>query len=138
MPVLAAVDVWRSVGYWAIFFLAAIIGLPQELYQAAELDGAGTWQRFRRLTLPLLRRVILFAIVVSTIYGLQVFDTALILTNGGPGTSTVTIVYRIWTYVFAESATIGFAAAMSVALLALILVLTLVQLRVLRGRGGEA
>jgi len=138
MPMLAAVDIWRSVGYWAIFFLAAIIGLPQELYQAAELDGAGTWQRFRRLTLPLLRRIILFAIVVSTIYGLQVFDTALILTNGGPGTSTVTIVYRIWTYVFAESATIGFAAAMSVALLALILVLTLVQLRVLRGRGGDA
>jgi len=138
MPMLAAVDIWRSVGYWAIFFLAAIIGLPQELYQAAELDGAGAWQRFRRLTLPLLRRVILFAIVVSTIYGLQVFDTALILTNGGPGTSTVTIVYRIWRYVFAESATIGFAAAMSVALLALILVLTLVQLRVLRGRGGQA
>ena len=85
LQVLAALDVWRSVGYWAIFFLAALIGLPQELYQAAELDGAGAWQRFRRITLPLLRRVILFAVVVATIYGLQVFDTVLILTNGGPG-----------------------------------------------------
>ncbi len=137
LPVLAALDVWRSVGYWAIFFLAAIIGLPQELYQAAELDGASTWQRFRRLTLPLLRRVILFAVVVATIFGLQIFDTALILTNGGPGTSTVTIVFRIWKYVFGEADRVGLGAAISVALLAAILALTLVQLRVLRGRGGD-
>ena len=109
--------------------------MPQELYQAAELDGASTWQRFRRLTLPLLRRIILFAIVVSTIFGLQIFDTALILTNGGPGTSTVTIVFRIWKYVFGEADKVGLGAAISVALLAAILVLTLVQLRVLRGQG---
>ena len=137
LGVLAALDVWRSVGYWAIFFLAAIIGLPQELYQAAELDGASTWQRFRRLTLPLLRRIILFAIVVSTIFGLQIFDTALILTNGGPGTATNTIVYLIWRYVFGDPDKVGYAAAMSVALLAAILALTLVQLRALRGRGGD-
>jgi len=137
LGVLAALDVWRSVGYWAIFFLAAMIGLPQELYQAAELDGAGAWQRFRRLTVPLLRRVILFAVVVATIFGLQVFDTALILTNGGPGTSTVTIVYRVWKYVFGESGKAGYGAAISVALLVAILALTLVQLRVLRGRRGE-
>jgi ABC-type sugar transport system permease subunit len=137
LGVLAALDVWRSVGYWAIFFLAAIIGLPQELYQAAELDGASTWQRFRRLTLPLLRRIILFAIVVSTIFGLQIFDTALILTNGGPGTATNTIVYLIWRYVFGDPDKVGYAAAMSVALLAAILVLTLVQLRALRGRGSD-
>ena len=137
LGVLAALDVWRSVGYWAIFFLAAIIGLPQELYQAAELDGASTWQRFRRLTLPLLRRIILFAIVVSTIFGLQIFDTALILTNGGPGTATNTIVYLIWRYVFGDPDKVGFAAAMSVGLLVAILGLTLVQLRALRGRGGD-
>ena len=66
---LAAVDVWRNVGYWAIFFVAALIGLPQELYQAADLDGAGPLARFWHLTLPLLRRILLFAIVVSTILG---------------------------------------------------------------------
>lgn len=136
LGVLAVLDVWRSVGYWAIFFLAALIGLPQELYQAAELDGAGTWQRFRRLTLPLLRRIILFAVVVSTIFGLQVFDTALILTNGGPGTATNTVVFLIWKYVFGDPDKVGYAAAMSVALLAAILALTLVQLRALKGRGG--
>ena len=134
LPVLAALDVWRSLGYWAIFFLAAIIGLPQELYQAAELDGAGPWQRFRFLTLPLLRRILLFAIVVSTIFGLQVFDTALVLTDGGPGTATTTIVYRVWRYVFGESDKVGIGAAISLVLLVAILTLTLVQMRVLRGR----
>lgn len=137
LQVLAALDVWRSVGFWAIFFLAAVIGLPKELYQAAELDGASAWQRFLRLTLPLLRRVILFAVVVATIYGLQVFDTALILTEGGPGTATLTVVYRIWTYIFGSTDKVGYGAAMSVALLLAILVLTVVQLRLLRGQRGE-
>jgi ABC-type sugar transport system permease subunit len=137
LQVLAALDVWRSAGFWAIFFLAAIIGLPQELYQAAELDGANGWQRFLRLTLPLLRRVILFAVVVATIYGLQVFDTALILTAGGPGTSTLTIVYRIWTYIFGSADKVGYGAAISVVLLVAILCLTVIQLRLLRGQRGE-
>jgi len=137
LQVLAALDVWRSVGFWAIFFLAAIIGLPRELYQAAELDGANGWQRFHRLTLPLLRRVILFAVVVATIFGLQVFDTALILTEGGPGTATLTVVYRIWTYIFGSTDKVGYGAAMSVALLVAILILTVIQLRLLRGQRGE-
>ena len=93
LTVLAILDVWRNVGYWAMFFVAAIIGLPQELYQAAELDGASVLARFRYLTLPLLRRIVFFAIIVSTIWGLQVFDTALVLTNGGPGTATTTVIY---------------------------------------------
>ena len=132
---LAAVDVWRNAGYWAIFFVAALIGLPEELYQAAALDGAGPLARFWHLTLPMLRRILLFALVVSTIFGLQVFDTALIMTAGGPGYATTTIVYRVWQYVFAYPDEIGLAAAMSSMLVAAILVLTLVQLRALRGRG---
>jgi ABC-type sugar transport system permease subunit len=137
LQVLAALDVWRNVGFWAIFFLAAIIGLPRELYQAAELDGASTWQRFHRLTLPLLRRVILFAVVVATIYGLQIFDTSLILTAGGPGTATLTIVFRVWKYIFGAADKVGYGAAISVALLVAILVLTLIQLRLLRSQRGE-
>lgn len=133
---LAAVDVWRNAGYWAIFFVAALIGLPAELYQAAALDGAGPLARFWHLTLPLLRRILLFALVVSTIWGLQVFDTALIMTAGGPGYATTTIVYRVWQYVFAYPDEIGLAAAMSSMLVAAILVLTLVQLRMLRGKRG--
>jgi multiple sugar transport system permease protein len=138
LPVLAALDVWRNVGYWAIFFLAGVIGLPAELYQAAELDGAGTWQRFRFLTLPLLRRILLFAVVVSTIWGLQVFDTPLVLTDGGPGTATVTVVYQVWRYAIGSTFQVGLAAAISLALLVVILFLTIVQLRVLRGREAAA
>jgi ABC-type sugar transport system permease subunit len=138
LPVLAAVDVWRNVGYWAIFFLAAIIGLPEELYQAAALDGAGSWARFRHLTLPLLRRIILFAVVISTIVGLQVFDTVYIMTGGttsGAPLSTITIVYKVWSYAF-RSDRIGYAAAISLVLLVAILGLTVVQMRLLRNRRG--
>lgn len=138
LPVLAVLDVWRSVGYWGIFFLAAVIGLPEELYQAAQLDGASAWQRFRHLTLPLLRRIILFALVVSTIWGLQIFDTPTVLTDGGPGTATVTVVYQVWRYAIGSMTQAGLAAAISLALLVVILVLTVIQLRVLRGREGEA
>jgi ABC-type sugar transport system permease subunit len=134
LTVLAAVDVWRNVGYWSIFFLAGIIGLPKELFQAAELDGAGAWQRFRHLTIPLLRRVLVFAVVVSTIWGLQVFDTPVILTDGGPGTSTVTVVYQVWRYALGSTYQAGLAATISLALLVVILVLTAVQVRALRGR----
>jgi ABC-type sugar transport system permease subunit len=134
--VLAVLDVWRNVGYWAMFFVAAIIGLPTELYQAAELDGASTFARFRYLTLPLLRRIIFFAVIVSTIWGLQVFDTALVLTNGGPGTATTTVIYRVWLYVFASNNKVGFASAISLVLILAILALTLIQMRLLRDRRG--
>ncbi len=137
LPVLAALDVWRNVGYWAIFFVAAIIGLPEELYQAASLDGAEGFDRLRYLTLPLLRRILLFAIVVATIWGLQVFDTALVLTSGGPGTSTTTIVYRVWQYVFGSNNKVGYAAAISLVFIVAILVLTVIQLYALRSRRGE-
>lgn len=136
LGVLAVLDVWRNVGYWAMFFVAAIIGLPTELYQAAELDGASPLARFRHLTLPLMRRIIFFAVIVATIWGLQVFDTALVLTNGGPGTATTTVIYRVWLYVFASNNKVGFASAISLVLIVAILALTLVQMRLLRGRRG--
>jgi len=137
LTVLAVLDVWRNVGYWAMFFVAAIIGLPHELYQAAVLDGASAFARFRHLTLPLLRRILFFAVIVSTIWGLQVFDTALVLTNGGPGTATTTVIYRVWLYVFASNNKVGFASAISLVLILAILGLTLVQMRLLRSRRGQ-
>jgi multiple sugar transport system permease protein len=137
LPVLAMLDVWRNVGYWTIFFLAAVVGLPSELYQAARLDGASTWQRFRYLTVPLLRRIILFAVVVATIYGLQIFDTPYILTRGGPGTATMTIVFQVQAYVFGNSqGMVGVAAAISVVLFVAILALTGMQAWLLRPRSG--
>lgn len=136
LPILAVIDIWRSVGYWAIFFLAMLISLPKELYEAAHLDGAGGWQRFRFLTLPQLRPIIVFALVMATIWGLQIFDTVWILTRGGPGTATVTMVFFVFQSVFTQNA-VGYGAAIAVVLLAGILVLTLTQLRALRGRAGS-
>ena len=86
--------------------------------------------------MPLLRRIIFFAIVVSTIWGLQVFDTALVLTNGGPGTATTTVIFRVWQYVFASNNKVGFASAISLVLIVAILALTVLQMRLLRDRRG--
>ena len=136
LGLLIALDVWRNVGYWAMFFVAAIIGLPEELYHAARLDGAPVLARFRYLTLPLLRRIIFFAVVVSTIWAFQVFDTAIVLTRGGPAGATTTVIYRIWNYVFAASNKVGFASAISLVMIVAILILTLVQMNLLRSRRG--
>jgi ABC-type sugar transport system permease subunit len=135
LPVVAAADVWRSVGYWAIFFLAAIIGLPRELYEAAHLDGADTVRRFWHVTLPGIRNILLLAVLMSTIWALQVFDIVLVLTRGGPGTSTRTAVYYVWWYVFGDGQ-VGLGAAISVLLLVVILGMTLVVLRLMRERRG--
>ena len=134
LPVLANTEIWTNAGFWAIFFLAALIGLPPELYEAGEMDGASAWQRLIWITLPQLRRVATFAIVVGTIWGLQVFDTPYVLTKGGPGTETVTVVYKVYSYVFGSPDKVGSAATISVVLLVVILILTLIQLRALRGR----
>lgn len=134
LGMVVAVDVWRNVGYWAIFFLAAIIGLPKELYQAAELDGANAWTRLFALTLPLMRRIIFFAVIVATIWALQLFDTVLILTGGGPGSATTTIVMRIWSYAFGASNKVGYASAISVTFVCATLLLTLLQMWLLRDR----
>jgi ABC-type sugar transport system permease subunit len=133
LPVVAALDVWRNVGYWSIFFLAAMVGISRELYEAAHLDGAGPFQRFAHVTVPQIRRVLLFAVVIATIVGLNVFDTVLVLTNGGPGTATITAVLYVYQYVFGYGL-VGLGAAISVLLLVATLLLTLVQIRLGRGR----
>jgi ABC-type sugar transport system permease subunit len=133
LPTIAAVEIWRAVGFWALFFLAALIGMPTELYDAARLDGAGTWQRFRYVTLPLLRRVILFALVLATIYNLQIFDTVFVMTDGGPANSTVTGVWYIYKSLFSFDR-VGFGATMSFLLLLVILALTLIMMGWLRER----
>ncbi|MCP9486290.1 MAG: sugar ABC transporter permease, partial [Gaiellaceae bacterium MAG52_C11] len=133
LPTLAMVEVWRGIGFWSLFFLAALISLPRELYEAAHLDGTNAWQRFRYLTLPLLRRTFLFAIVLSVINTLQTFDTVFVMTNGGPANSTATVAWYIYEsiYVFDEA---GFGATLSFVLLLMILALTLIAMRLLRAR----
>ena len=133
LPTIATVEIWRGIGFWAIYFLAALVGLPSELYQAAHLDGANARQRFFNLTLPLLRGSILFALILATIYNLQIFDTVFIMTDGGPANSTATIVWYIYKTLFVYS-NIGYGATLSSVLLIVILILTLLQMWILRGR----
>jgi ABC-type sugar transport system permease subunit len=133
LPVVASVETWRGIGFWAVYFLAALIALPSELYEAAQLDGAGSWRRFFTLTLPLLRPTILFALVLVTIYTLQIFDSVFVMTDGGPANSTATIVWYIYRNLFTYS-NVGYGATLSFVLLIAILLLTLIQMRLLRGR----
>lgn len=133
LPTIAMVEVWRGMGFWALIFLAGLLALPEELYHAAHLDGANTWQRFRHLTLPLLRPVFLFAMIVAIFYTLQVFDTVFVMTDGGPANATATVAWYVYKsiYVYDQA---GFGASLSFVLLLLILGLTLVTLRLLRSR----
>ena len=135
LPSVAAMEIWRSVGFWALYFLAALIGMPRELYQAAHLDGANAMQRFRFVTLPLMRRVFLFAIVLATIFVLQIFDSVYVMTDGGPANTTATFVWYIYHALFFFYRT-GFGATMAVLLLLIILALSLIQMRLLRKRTG--
>jgi ABC-type sugar transport system permease subunit len=134
MPSIAMLEVWRGVGFWTLLFLAALLALPKELFQAATIDGAGAWQQFRHLTLPLMRPTFFFAVVMATIWNLQLFDSVSILTNGGPQNATVTVVWYIQQTTFAYTDKVGFGAALSFTLLLLILALALVEIRLLRKR----
>lgn len=137
MPMIVVLEVWRAVGFWALFFLASLIGLPRELYEAAHLDGANVVQRFRYLTFPLLRRGILFALVLAVIYNLQIFDSVFVMTNGGPFNTTATVVWYIYNSLFNYNR-IGFGAAISLVLLAMIMALSLILMRLLRDQEKAA
>ncbi|MCA9879005.1 MAG: sugar ABC transporter permease [Thermomicrobiales bacterium] len=134
MPTIAMLEVWRGVGFWTLLFLAALLALPPELYQAATIDGANGWQQFRHITLPLMRPTFFFAVVMATIWNLQLFDSVSILTDGGPSNASATVVWYIYKAMFQFNDKTGFAAALSFVLLLFILCLTLVEIRLLRRR----
>jgi len=125
-------EVWRGLGFWTLYFLASLQNIPEELLDAARVDGARGFQRFRRITIPLLRPMLLFAVVIAIIANFQVFDTVYVLTQGGPAESTSTIVWFIWNRLFQFQQTgQGYAAA--VILLGIILVLTAISFWLLGG-----
>ncbi len=134
MPSIAMLEVWRGVGFWTLLFLAALLALPGELYQAATIDGASGWQQFLHITLPLMRPTFFFAVVMATIWNLQLFDSVSILTDGGPSNASATVVWYIYKAMFQFNDKTGFAAALSFVLLLFILGLTLIEIRLLRKR----
>lgn len=120
---IVAVEVWRGLGFWVLFYLAGIQAVPEELLAAAKIDGAGTWRRFARITVPILRPLLLFALVVAIIFNSQLFDSVQVLTEGGPALGTATVVWFIFKRMFAYQDT-GLAFATSVGLLLVILLAT--------------
>jgi multiple sugar transport system permease protein len=134
LPAVVLMGIWQGIGIKMIIYLAALQNLPDELYEAAELDGAGPWQRFRTITLPLLRPATLFVGVVSIISAFQAFDQVYVLTRGGPANATTMMTYEVYKNAFATFQ-MGMACAKSVVLFVFLFGLTLLN-RTLSG-GSE-
>src|SRR5579859_484994 len=128
MPALILLGIWQGLGFQMVIFLAGLQGIPAHLYEAAAIDGAGWWVRFRHITLPLISPTTFFVLIISVIGSYQVFDQAFILTEGGPGYATTTLVYYIYEYAF-QFFKMGYAAAMAWILFAIVFVLTVLQFR---------
>ena len=126
LPVVSAVTVWTNVGYVTLFFLAGILAIPTEIQNAARTDGANSWQRFRRITLPMLRPTLFFVLVTGIVSAAQVFDTVYALTGGGPEGRTDLVAHRIYAEAFGAAA-VGRAAVMALVLFVLLVGVTLVQ-----------
>jgi multiple sugar transport system permease protein len=126
LPVVSAVVVWSNVGYVALFFLAGILAIPAEIHSAARTDGATSWQRFWRITLPMLRPTMFFVLVTGVVSAAQVFDTVYALTGGGPQDRTDLVAHRIYAEAFGAAA-IGRASVMAVVLFVILVGITIVQ-----------
>jgi multiple sugar transport system permease protein len=124
-------DVWKNVGFYILVFLGGMQAISRDYYEAAEVDGASSWQKFRKITLPLLSPTILFLLVISVIGALQIFEQPQILTNGGPGDATRTIVMYIYEQGF-RFFDMGYAATLAISLFVIILILTIIQFRLSR------
>ncbi|GAA2064026.1 sugar ABC transporter permease [Streptomyces carpaticus] len=120
------VQVFKNVGLNMVLFLAALQGVPRELYEAATVDGAGRWRRFRSITVPMISPTILLTSIITVVGSLQVFAQIDVLTSGGPGTSTTVLVYYLYQQAF-QFHHFGYGATLSVLLFAIVFVLTFVQ-----------
>jgi len=129
--IIAAVT-WRWTGYNMIILLAGLQTIPQQLYEAAEIDGANRWEKFRYVTLPQLKPVFLFVVVLSTIGTFKLFAEPYVITGGGPTNSTITIVQYIYRQAFVNF-NLGYASALTVVFVAVVSVFSVVQIKI----GGE-
>lgn len=129
---LAAVmlaDIWKTSSFAGLILLAGLQGIPGELYEAADIDGATTWQKFRHVTLPLLKPALLLALLFRTIDALKVFDLVFVMTQGGPADTTNILQFYGYKKIFAEGM-IGYGSAIAVAVFAISLLLSILYLRV--------
>jgi multiple sugar transport system permease protein len=127
--VIVIMTIWGWTGFAVVIYLAALQGVPQHLTEAASIDGAGPWQAFRRVTLPLLSPASLFLAVWLTINALQLFDEVYLSTQGGPLNATTVLVYYLYTQAF-QQFNFGYASAIAYFLFLVIIVITVIQFRV--------
>ncbi|MEX1172934.1 MAG: sugar ABC transporter permease [Chloroflexota bacterium] len=131
MPSIIAMAVWRNLGFAMIVFLAGMQAIPASLYEAASLDGAGRWQAFRSITVPLLRPTILFMTVITTIGYLQLFEEPFVMTAGGPLDATLSVTM----YMYQQGFTFfhqGYASAIAYVLFVIVAIIAFLQFRFLR------
>ncbi|MET9352015.1 sugar ABC transporter permease [Streptomyces sp. NPDC006617] len=131
IPVIALINVWRHVGYTALLLFAGLQAIPNDVYEAAKVDGASEWRMFWRITMPLLRPVLAVVLIMTVIGSFQVFDTVAVTTAGGPANATNVLQYYIYGAAFGRFQ-FGYASAMSVALLVVLSAITFVQYRLTR------
>ncbi len=126
MPALIIVYLWKNAGYSAIIYLAGLQNIPNELYDAAKVDGVTEWQKFRHITLPLLSPTTFFLLVTTLIFSIQAFDVIAVMTKGGPVNATTTLIWYLYQQGFVAFRA-GLAAAAGMLLFVLLLVVTLFQ-----------
>lgn len=127
------VSIWAHMGFYTLILLAGLQAIPRDLYEAAEMDRASPWRTLRRITLPLLMPNLIVVLVLALIRAVQIFDEVFVLTGGGPGSATTFIVQFIYQTGFAEQIHLyGLAAAASLSLAVLLIILTLMQLKLTR------
>ena len=128
MPAIVLVSVWKDMGFFGLILLSGIVGINKTYYEAAEIDGAGGWTKFTRITLPLLTPSIFYVVIVAMINGFQLFPQVMIMTGGGPNGATQVMVERIYQYGF-RYYRMGYAAAFSRILFVIIMVFTAIQMK---------
>jgi multiple sugar transport system permease protein len=131
IPTIALINVWRHVGYTALLLFAGLQAIPNDMYEAAKVDGASEWRMFWRITMPLLRPVLAVVLIMTVIGSFQVFDTVAVTTAGGPANATNVLQYYIYGSAFGRFQ-FGYASAMSVALLVVLSAITVLQYRLTR------
>lgn len=133
LPSVIFVTIWQGIGLKMMIYLASLQGIDQQLYEAADIDGASAIQKFFRITIPMLKPVTFFILVTSIVGNFQTFDLIYILTSGGPANSTTVITYQIYQTAF-QQFRMGLATAQSVVLLVVLVILTIVSRKITGGK----
>lgn len=128
MPAIIIFSSWKNVGYCMIYFLAGLQNIPKTIYQAAEIDGAGRWEQFRHITLPLLSPMVFFLLIIMSLLAFNVFDEIKIMTQGGPAGATRTLVYYLYMHGF-QFFNMGYASAVAIFILLIAFCFTILQFK---------